>query len=256
MPITKKSYLFGLLIVFASGYSQYLTGGFNPILGILIIYGVPLLATSLLWGSEIVRKAFSRTFTALKFGLGFFGAFTVLGVLVATAILLVVLAFDPEAVSLLQEPNPVLGVEPELAWVMVLFSLLVVGPVEEFIFTGFVFGGLLSLFKGRHWLSVAFISSIVFAALHLYYAVVYDIISAVLFTNLVTFGMAMAATYHLSGGNLLVPAIIHGTYDAMGFIGVATSLNVTILLRGSMILIGIIVGIGLFFQKMRKREVT
>ncbi len=254
MPITKKSYLFGLLIVFASGYSQYLIGGLDPILGIFIIYGVPLLATSLLWGSEIIRKAFNRTFTALKFGLGFFGAFTVLGVFASIVILLILVTLDPRTVSLLQRPNPVLRIEPELAWIMVWFSLLVVGPVEEYIFTGFVYGGLLSLFKDRHWLSLAFISSVLFAAVHLYYANVYEIASIVLFTNLMTFGMAMAATYYLSGGNLLVPAIIHGAYDALGFIGVATSLDLAILLRGSMILMSIIVAVVLFFQKILKRK--
>ncbi len=254
MPITKKSYLIGLSIVFASAYSQYLIGDFDPILGIFIIYGVPLLATSLLWGSEIVRKAFNNTFNALKFGLGFFGAFTVLGVLASIVILLILVMLDPRTVSLLQRPNPVLRIEPELAWIIVWFSLLVVGPVEEYIFTGFVYGGLLSLFKNRHWLSLAFISSILFAAVHFYYAIVYDIISIILFTNLMTFAMAMAATYYLSGGNLLVPAMIHGTYDATGFIGVATSPNLGILLRASIILIGIIVAIGLFIQKLLKRK--
>jgi hypothetical protein len=254
MPITKKSYLVGLCILFASAYSQYLIEDFNPILGIIIIYGVPLLATSLLWGSEIIRKAFSRRFTAVKFDLGFFGAFTILGVLVSTVILLIMVALDPTALNLLDRPNPVLQVESELAWLMAWFSLLVVGPVEEYIFTGFVYGGLLNLFKDRHWLSLAFISSTLFAAIHLYYAVVYEIASIVLFTNLMAFGMAMAATYYLSGGNLLVPAIIHGAYDAMGFVGVATSLDLGILLRGSMILMGLIVAVGLFFQKLLKRK--
>lgn len=254
MPITKKSYLVGLCVVFASVYSQYFIEGLHPILGIIIIYGVPLLATSLLWGSEIIRKAFSRTFTALKFGLGFFGAFTVLGMLVSIVILLIMAAVDPTALSLLDQPNPALDVERKLAWLMAWFSLLVVGPVEEYIFTGFVYGGLLSLFKDRHWLSLAFISSVLFAAVHLYYANVYEIASIVLFTNLTTFGMAMAATYYLSGGNLLVPAIIHGAYDALAFIGVATSLDLAILLRGSMILMSIIVAIVLFFQKILKRK--
>jgi membrane protease YdiL (CAAX protease family) len=225
-------------------------------LGAFIVYGVPLLVTSLLWVSEIIRKAFSHTFAALKFGLGFFGAFTVLGVLASTAIFYIIVTLDPTAVSLLNRPNPVLHIPPELAWIMVWFSLLVVGPVEEYLFRGFMYGGLLSLFKDHHWLSLAFISSILFAAVHLYYAIVYGIVSLVQFTDLVTFGMAMAATYYLSGGNLLVPAMIHGAYDATGFIGVATSLDTGILLRGSMILIGVVVAIALFVQKMHKRRAS
>jgi len=50
--------------------------------------------------------------------------------------------------------------------------------------------------------------------------------------------------------------MIHGAYDATGFIAVATSLDVGILLRGSMILIGIIVAIVLFVQKMQKKKDT
>lgn len=253
-PITKRSYLIGILIIFASAYSQYLIGGFGPILGTFIVYGVPLLTVSLLWGSAIIRRAFSHTYTALKFGLGFFGAFTVLGVLASTVIFYIIVTLDPTAVSLLNKPNPVLQVSREFAWIMVWVSILIVGPVEEYLFRGFMYGGLLSLFKDRRWLSLAFISSILFAAVHLYYALVYGIVSLIQFTDLVTFGMAMAATYYLSGGNLLVPAMIHGAYDATGFIAVATSLDVGILLRGSMILIGIIVAIVLFVQKMQKKK--
>jgi hypothetical protein len=57
-----------------------------------------------------------------------------------------------------------------------------------------------------------------------------------------------------AGGNLLVPAMIHGAYDATGFIGIATSIDMAILLRESMILIGVIVAIALFVQKVRKRK--
>jgi membrane protease YdiL (CAAX protease family) len=256
-PITKRSYLIGLFIIFASSYSQYIFGGFGPILGIFIVYGVPVLAVSLLCELAIIRRALNNTSTALKFGLGSFGAFTVLGIVAATAIFFIIVKFDPTAVNLLNKPNPVLNIPPKLAWTMIWVSLLVVGPVEEYLFRGFMYGGLLNLFKGRHWLSLAFISSILFAALHLYYALVYGIVSLVQFTDLVTFGMAMATTYYLSGGNLLVPAVIHGAYDATGFIGVATSLDTGILLRGVMILISVIVAIALLVQKMlKKKDIT
>jgi len=251
-PITKKSYLIGLIIIFVSAYSQYFIS-FGLILGTLVVYGVPLLITSLLLGSMIFKRALNHTLTALKFGLGLFGAFTVLGILVAATIFYIILTFDPTAVNLLNRPNPVLQVSPEFAWIMVWFSLLVVGPAEEYLFRGFMYGGLLSLFKNRHWLSLAFISSLLFAAVHLYYALVYQIASLIQFTDLITFGMAMATTYYLSGGNLLIPAIIHGAYDATAFIGVATSLSTGALLREYMIAIGIIVAVVLFLQKMAQR---
>lgn len=256
MNITRKSYLIGLLIIFSSAYSQYLIGGFGLILGVLIIYGVPMLATILLGGSAIIRKTLNHMAAALKFGLGFFGAFTVLGVLASTAIFLILAMLDPAAANLLNRPNPVLNIPPELAWIMIWVSLLIIGPSEEYLFRGFIYGGLFSLSKGQRWLSLAFVSSILFAAAHLYYAFVYGIASLVQFTDLVTFGMAMAATYYLSEGNLLIPALIHGAYDATAFIGVATSLSLGIQLRGFMILIGLIVAFTLFIQRISKRSTS
>lgn len=254
-PITVNKYFFGLLIIFASSYSQYLVD-IGPVLGIFIIYVIPVLAANFLWGPAIIRRAFVNKQAALKFGLAWFGAFTFLGILVASAIFFVTSMLDPTAVNLLNRPNPVLNIPPEFAWVMVGVSMLVVGPVEEYLFRGFIYGGLLSLFKGRHWFSLAFVSSLLFAAAHLYYAIVYGITSLIPFTDLVTFGIAMAATFYLSGGNLLIPAIIHGAYDATGFIGVATSLEVGTFLREAMILIGIVVAIALFAQGRQKQKPT
>lgn len=255
-PITKKSYLVGLLIIFAAAYSQYLIGGLGLIFGLLVVYGVPLLAVSLLWGRTIARSAFNHTLNALKMGLSMFGAFTLLGVVVATAIFYIIAILDPAAINLLHRPNPVLHVSPEFAEIMIWISLLVIGPAEEYLFRGFMYGGLLSLFRDHHWFSLAFVSSILFAAVHLYYAFIYGIASLVPFTDLVTFGMAMAATYYLSGGNLLVPALIHGVYDATGFIGIAVSSDIGILLRSLMILIGVIIAITLLIQEIFKRRGT
>jgi membrane protease YdiL (CAAX protease family) len=108
---------------------------------------------------------------------------------------------------------------------------------------------MLSFFKNRHWLTIALVSSVFFAAAHLYYAVVYGVASLVQFVELIAFGMAMAATYYVSGGNLFAPALIHGAYDATAFIGVATTLIIGAELRGVMILIGIIVAIVIFAER-------
>ena len=253
-PLTKRSYFIGLFIIFIAAYSQYLVGGIGLIGGMLVIYGVPLMVVSLLWGRTIIRNAFNHTLNALKLGLCSFGIFTLLGVVAANAVYYIIMTLDPTAVNLLNRPNPLLHVSPEFAEVMVLLSLLVIGPVEEYIFRGFVYGGLLNLFKGHHWFILAFISSILFAAAHLYYAFIYGIASLVPFIDLVTFGLAMSATYYFSGGNLLMPALIHGAYDASGFIGIAVSPDMGILLRSTMILIGIIVAIALVIQEMFKRR--
>ncbi len=134
---SRDAYLVGLLIILGSAHSQY------------------------------HQKALKNTYSDAKFGLGFFGAFTLLGLL------------------------------------------------------------------GEH--------------------LVYGAASVIQFTDLVAFGMAIAAEYYFSGGNVLVPAIIHGVYDAVGFLGVAISPGVAAMLRGLMILIGLLVALALFIQRRRSR---
>lgn len=253
-PLTPALFIVGLLVILVCSYLQYVIPGLNFITGVLLVYGIPILVTSLIYGRTIIKKAFNQTLNAVKFGLGYFGAFTALYILVATFIIILLTIFNPAAVNLLQKPNPVLQVSSRVAWLMVGVSFLIVGPAEEYLFRGFVFGGLLSVFRNRHWLSVAFISSIFFAVVHLYYATTYEAASLVQFADLVAFGMAMAATYYVSGGNLIVPAMIHGAYDATAFIGVATSANIGDQLREFMILIGIFVAIAIFIEKRTNKN--
>ena len=249
ISLTKKSYLIGLFIIFCTAYSQYLIRSFGLITGEVVVYGIPVLTIILFWKSTITRKAFRRSYAALKFGLAFFGSFTFLGLLAAAAIAYILVMIDPTTVSLLHRPNPVLHIPTELAWIMVWNSLLVVGPAEEYIFRGFIYGGLLSLYRDKHWLSLALISSILFALAHLYYVFVYGIASLVQLTDIVTFGMAMASTYYISGGNLLIPAVIHGIYDATGFLGVAISPEIGMYLRGIMILTGMLFAVIVYIQR-------
>jgi membrane protease YdiL (CAAX protease family) len=248
-PLAVTSFLVGLIVILAAVYSQYVIPGLNFVSGVLLVYGIPIIVTAFIWGRPIITRAFSQTYKALKFGLGYFGAFTVLGILVGTFIIVLLSVFDPAAVNLLSKPNPVLQVSPEVAWLMVAVSFLVAGPAEEYLFRGFVFGGLLSVFRNQRWLSLAIVSSLFFAAAHLYYGEVYGVASLVQFVDLIAFGMAMAATYYVSGGNLIVPALIHGAYDATAYIGVATSAGIGDQLREFMILIGVIVAIVIFVQR-------
>lgn len=250
----KTRFIAGLLVILASVYLQYVIPGLNLVSGTLLVYGVPILVTSLIWGRSIIVKALNRMYAALRYGLGYFGIFTIMGLAAGVLILFLLTLFEPSATNLLQRPNPVLQVSPELAWFMIGFSFLVVGPSEEYLFRGFVFGGLLNVFKGRHWLTLALVSSIFFAGVHLYYAVVYSVASLVQFADLITFGMAMAATYHVSGGNLLVPAMIHGAYDATGFVSVATSSGIGVQLRALMIFIGLIAAVLVFSRKKPARS--
>lgn len=82
----------------------------------------------------------------------------------------------------------------------------------------------------------------------------YGVASLVQFADLITFGMAMATTYYVAGGNLLIPAMIHGAYDATGYIGVATSSELGAQLRELMIFIGVIAAIFVFSRKKRERK--
>ena len=251
------AYLLGLAAILGSAYSQYFVkGGYGPITGAIVIYGVPILVIGLLWGRPILRRTFGHTGDAVKYGLASYGVFTIVGIVAGLVIFYMILTLDPAAVNKLHQPNPVLHVDPELAWIMVGVSLLVIGPAEEFLFRGFLFGGLLSMFKTRNWLSLAFLSATLFAAAHLYYALVYGVTSLIQFAELASFGAGMAVCYYLSGGNLLVPALLHGTYDAAGFVGVATSSQIGALLRISMTTIGILVAVGLLINRTKKQLPT
>ena len=61
----------------------------------------------------------------------------------------------------------------------------------------------------------------------------------------------MATTFYLSGGNLLLPALLHGVYDATGFLGVAFQSNIGGILREIMLLIGLVTAI-IVFNRRRK----
>jgi uncharacterized protein len=252
--ISLKAYLLGLAVVLICAYVQYVVTGLGLILGMLVVYGIPIVVLSLLWGSTIISRAFKNGLIALRLGIGFYGAFTGLGIIVSVVLLIIILVLNPSAVNLLNTPNPVLQVSPSLALLMIFVSILIVGPAEEYLFRGFIYGGMLSLSGNKHWFSLAFLSSLVFAAAHLYYALTYGIASLVLFSELVCFGMAMAATYYLSGGNLLMPALIHGVYDATGFLSVV-SLDLAVTLREFMLILGLVVALGLLVQWRSKSRV-
>ena len=252
-PITKSSYLAGLFIIFFAAYAQYFVADVSPVGNVLLVYGVPIFTISWISGKAINRHAFQNNLTALKYGLSSFGVFSLAGSLAATGIFYILSAIDPAALNLMHRANPVLHVPPDLAWIMVTASFLMIGPAEEYIFRGFVFGGLLRIYKNRHWLFFAFISSALFAGAHLYYLVIYGTASLVLFAEIVAIGMAMAVTYYYSGGNLLVPAMLHGAFDAAGFIASDISPELGIALRQLMIWTGILVAFGFFVRRKRRQ---
>ena len=112
-----------------------------------------------------------------------------------------------------------------------------------------MYGGLLSISKGRHWLPLAVVSSILFASAHAYYALTYGVASPVFFIQLITFGVAMAITYQWSGGNLLAIAVVHGLNDAIGFLGVATTRQIGLAAQGIFIAVGLVFAISYVLLK-------
>ena len=160
--LTITKYLIGLLVIFATAYSQCIVSGFGLIAGALAVYGVSIIVITAMWGTARVRRTFNNTAAAIRLWLGFFGIFSLVSVLTSVIMVSLLADLDPGALSLLHRPAPVLHVPPHLAWIMVWLSILIVGPAEEYIFRGFVSGGLLSISKGAHWLLLAFVSSVLF----------------------------------------------------------------------------------------------
>lgn len=250
--LTLKAYVVVVVTMFIVFYSQYMVTGFGPIVGTLFVYGVPVVAITVFSGGSIVRSAFKNGRVAVKLGLSSFGMFELLGGLVGAVVLSMITYLYPDSESVLSRRNPVLNVPPRLGWVMIFTSMVIVGPAEEYIFRGFVYGALLRLYGQHHWLALALLSSVFFAAAHLYYALVYGVASLVAFVDLLAFSLAMSFTYYFSGGNLLVPALIHGLYDAAGFLAVAVSPSASNNMRGAMILAGLSVAVVLAARRLRR----
>lgn len=128
--------------------------------------------------------------------------------------------------------------------------MLVIGPAEEYLFRGFLFGGLLSVSKGKHWLLMAVISSLIFTSAHGYYALTYTIVSPVFFIQLFTFSLAMCLTYYYSGGNLVAMAVVHGLNNSIGFLGVATTSEVSRIAQIIFLTIGSVFAVWLLLKKV------
>jgi membrane protease YdiL (CAAX protease family) len=249
--LSKILYLVGVITIFLAVYSQYFIE-LGQIGGFLVVYGLPIAVVSLFFGKELLKRAAKNNKTAIKFGMGLFGAISLVGILLSIVVIALLLFFNPQTLDLLNRPNPVLDIPPNLAWLMIAISFLVVGPAEEYLFRGFMYGGLLSITKGRHWLPMAIVSSLLFALVHAYYAITYGIASIIAFITLTGFAFAMAVTYYWSDGNILIPAIIHGLYDATGFLGVALSDDtISVIARGVLMSAGLVFAVLYLPQKIR-----
>jgi membrane protease YdiL (CAAX protease family) len=191
---------------------------------------------------------------AFKLTMGSFSLFYVAGIFLAAIAFAIIMQFDSSAQQLIEQPNPALDVSPTVALVMMGVAMLVVGPAEEYLFRGFLFGGLLSIFKGKHWFVLGIVSSLIFSLAHGYYAITYGVVSPIFYIQLTLFGMAMCLAYYWSGGNLVALAVIHGLSDAIGFLGVATTRTVGLTAQGIFLAVGLVFGV--FYVLLKKVRIN
>jgi len=221
---TVSRYALGAVVLVLAITSQYFVPqawpASRPVYGSLagdvaIIYGVPVLTFAALVGAGPLRGWRANPGRASVEGLGWYGTMGLVAVLVTAELTEVYQFVDPGALKLLSRPNPALQAAHGDPWFYVGFSF-VVGALEETIFRGWVYG----FWNGRSasWLVPALLSSLLFASLHLYYGTTYGAASPLIFPTLVLLGFAFAATYHASGGNLVVVAVLHGATDGAAFL--------------------------------------
>lgn len=111
--------------------------------------------------------------------------------------------------------------DPQFLLLMVPISFLVIGPAEEFVFRNLVQKRLYEDFTK---LAAVVISSLIFAVVH-YPAYATGPIADVLLSlgSVFTFSLILGGAYAWSE-NLLVPAVMHGTYNAAIFMNWYTAL--------------------------------
>jgi len=183
--------------------------------GLLVVYGIPILAFVLLVGFGPLRRFFSNPGSAIVEGLRWYGAMSILGLLAAFTIVAVLAAVDPSAVSQLSKLSPPLVAAESDPWFWVGFSF-VIGIIEETIFRGWIFGYWL-LRSPSQWFVHAVWTSLLFASMHLYYGNTYGFASGVAFAELFFAGLGFALAVRYSRGNILVVGLLHGAHDALTF---------------------------------------
>jgi membrane protease YdiL (CAAX protease family) len=247
-PAPIGRYFLGVFVTVFAILSQYFVPPFVPSSRILygnlpgdfvVVYGIPILAFALLVGGAPLRDWGHRMGLATWQGLRFYGALSLLALLVVLILWGIYEIVDPAALQLLNRPNPALQQAAGNPWFFVGFSF-VIGAFEETIFRGFIFG----YWRDRSgpWIVPAAWTSVVFAAVHLYYGTTYGIAAPLIFPGLFLMGFAFAATYRFSGGNLVVPAVLHGAHDATAFLTLVSA-ELGVLLGYVVILIGALIAL-------------
>ena len=243
---TVARYALGIVVVVLAISSQYFVPQawpasrlvYGSLVGdVAVVYGLPIVAFSLLVGADPLRGWRANLRRAAVVGPGWYGAMGLLALVVTVALAVVYEVADPGALKLLERPNPALQAAAGNPWFFVGFSF-VVGAFEETIFRGWIFGFWAG--RTRSWLTPAILSSALFAGLHVYYGTTYGAAAPLVFPTLFLVGFAFAATYRSTGGNLIVPAALHGANDAAAYLtlvslAAGTDLHWVLVLGGAVV---------------------
>ena len=223
----------------------------NFVGGLLIVYGIPILAFSLLVGRAPLRHFAERLRSATVEGLQWYGLLSLLSFFVLFLMVIAYEAVDPAALRLLSRPNPVIQAAQSDPWFWIGFSF-VIGAVEETIFRGWIFGYWLER-RTPNWLVHATWTSLLFAGVHLYYGTTYGPAAPLVFPTLFLLGFAFAAAMRASGGNLVIVALLHGAHDAAGFLTIISPTAAYIVQYG-LIGVGAMVGLVVYLRSASREE--
>lgn len=216
----------------------------------LIVYGIPVASFLLLVGTRPLRHAVTRTGTGLVEGFRWYGLLTILALFLSILALSVILTIDPSAANALAKPTPIVRAAQADPWLWVALSF-VVGIVEETIFRGFIFGYWL-VRSPRDWKIHAAWTSVLFASVHVYYALTYGIVFVLPAIVLILDGAAFAIGFRDAGGNLVGVSFLHGWNDATAFLVLALpALGLT--LHYLVVLIGVVIALIVYLRHRDRR---
>lgn len=246
-PASLAAYAAATLITVFAVASQYFlpqaVASLRPVYGNLlgdlaVVYGLPLVAFLGLVGTRPLWNWSARMGAASVEGLRWFGIFSLLALLLSIALLVAYAVVDPSSVQQLSKTVPVVQGASGDPWFWIALSFAV-GAIEETIFRGWVFGYWLDRAPTR-WRGAALGTSLLFAGVHLYYWSTYGVIAPEPLLMLTLLGMAFAWAMALSGGNLVVIALLHGAFDAISFASIL-SLDTAAALHYGLVLAGLVV---------------
>lgn len=220
---------------------------------LFVVYGVPILVFAAFVGGRPLAGFAENLGRASVQGLAWYGALSLLAIVVVIGLTIVYLIVDPAALNLLTKTTPVIRAAASDPWFWVVFSF-VIGLVEEVIFRGWVFGYWLAKDPNR-WVLHATWTSALFAAVHLYYGQTYGAAAPLIFPSLFFLGFAFAATMRASGGNVLIVGILHGANDAIAFYSLVSN-NGALALHYGIVLVGGAIALALFLQSRSRTAVA